>query len=74
MILVNYQNVLPEDFSVETVVIDSQNHTVDARIAEDLLAMISAGENEGLNFVIHTGYRSVAKQKELFEAGKTIKM
>ena len=71
MLLVNYTNILPEDFSVETVVIDSQNHTVDARIAEDLLAMISAGESEGLDFVIYTGYRSVSKQKELFEAGKT---
>ena len=42
MLLVNYTNVLPEDFSVETVVIDSENHTVDARIAEDLLAMMGA--------------------------------
>ena len=71
MLLVNYINVLPEDFSVETVVIDSQNHTVDARIAEDLLAMISAGESEGLDFTIYTAYRPISKQKELFEAGKT---
>ena len=45
MILVNAKNPLPEDFAVETVAIDDENHTVDSRIAEDLSAMISAGES-----------------------------
>lgn len=71
MILVNAQNPLSEDFSVETVSVDAKGHLVDARIAEDLLAMISAGESEGLDFVIHTAFRTYAKQKEFYEAGKT---
>ena len=71
MLLVNRENPLPEDFGVETVLIDNENHTVDSRIAEDLSAMISAGEAEGLNFIFYTAYRSVNKQRELFEAGKT---
>ncbi len=71
MILVNAKSPLPEDFAVETVAVDDENHTVDARIAADLSAMISSGESEGLKFVIYTAYRSAAKQKELFEAGKT---
>ena len=33
--------------------------------------MLSAGENEGLKFVIQTAYRTYAKQKEFFEAGTT---
>ena len=71
MLLVNRENPLPEDFSVETVVIDDQNHTVDARIAADLSALIAAGESEGLDFVFYTAFRSVSKQNELFAAGKT---
>ena len=71
MILVNAKNPLPEDFAVETAAIDDENHTVDSRIAEDLSAMISAGESEGLDFVIYTAFRSFEKQKEFFEAGKT---
>ena len=71
MILVNRQNLLPADFSVETVVIDEQNHTVDARIAADLSALIAAGESEGLDFVFYTAFRSIGKQNELFREGKT---
>lgn len=71
MILVNKENPLSEDFSIETVTVDAKGHTVDARIAEDLSAMISAGEAEGLDFVIQTAFRTYAKQKEFFEAGKT---
>ncbi|MBE6892540.1 MAG: D-alanyl-D-alanine carboxypeptidase family protein [Ruminococcaceae bacterium] len=71
MILVNKENPLSEDFSIEAVTVDAKGHTVDARIAEDLSAMISAGEAEGLDFVIQTAFRTYAKQKEFFEAGKT---
>ena len=71
MVLVNKENPLTEDFSIETAVVDERGHAVDARIFEDLSAMISAGENEGLKFVIQTAYRTYAKQKEFFEAGTT---
>lgn len=71
MILVNKENLLPEDFYVETIVIDNSGHAVDSRIVEDLSAMIAAGESEGLDFVFYTAFRSVEKQNELFAAGKT---
>ena len=71
MILVNKENPLTEDFSVETAAIDNEGHAVDARILDDLSAMLSAGENEGLDFVLYTAFRSVSKQNELFTAGKT---
>ncbi len=71
MILVNKENPLSEDFSVETAVVDGNGRVVDARIFADLSAMISAGESEGLDFVIQTAFRTYAKQKEFFEAGTT---
>ena len=71
MILVNAENPLSADFMPETVSVDGKGHLVDSRIAEDLLAMISAGESEGLDFVIHTAFRTYAKQKEFFDAGQT---
>ncbi len=71
MILVNKENPLSEDFSIETAVVDERGRVVDARIFDDLSAMISAGESEGLDFVIQTAFRTYAKQKEFFEAGTT---
>ena len=71
MLLVNRSNPLPENFSVETIAVDNAGHSVDARIAADLSALIAAGENEGLDFVIYTAFRSVNKQNELFSTGKT---
>jgi len=71
MLLVNKENLLPEDYAFNTAVIDNENHTVDERIAADLSAMIAAGEENGLRFVFYTAYRSVQRQNELFAAGKT---
>ncbi len=71
MILVNKENPLSEDFSIETTVVDERGHAVDSRIFADLSEMLSAGESEGLDFVIQTAFRTYAKQKEFFEAGTT---
>ena len=71
MILVNNENPLSEDFSVETTAVDGYGHLVDSRIFNDLSEMISAGESEGLDFVVQTAFRTYAKQKEFFDAGKT---
>ena len=71
MLLVNKENLLPEDYAFNTAVIDNENHTVDERIAADLSAMVAAGEENGLRFVFYTAYRSVQRQSELFAAGKT---
>ena len=53
MILVNKENALSEDFSIETTAVDGKGHLVDSRIFEDLSEMISAGESEGLDFVLY---------------------
>ncbi|MBQ7874193.1 MAG: M15 family metallopeptidase [Oscillospiraceae bacterium] len=71
MLLVNRENPLPEGFAVETAAIDNEGHAVDARIYDDLAAMIAAGENEGLDFIFYTAYRSVNRQRELYESGAT---
>ena len=71
MVLVNKEKPLTEDFSVETAAIDNEGHAVDARILDDLSAMLPAGESEGLDFVFYTAFRSVSKQNELFTAGQT---
>lgn len=71
MLLVNRENVLPEDYKINGAIIDHENHIVSELIYDDLSEMISAGTSEGLSFTFYTAYRTYEKQKELFEAGKT---
>lgn len=78
--LANVDNILPEDFSVELANID-KNRQFDKRAIGDLNHMMVAARNAGISdFWIQSSYRSIAKQKELFEnsiqkhikAGKTV--
>ncbi len=71
MVLVSKENPLPDDFSIETAAIDTNGHSIDARVYTDLMAMIEAGEAEGLDFIFYTAYRSVKRQGELYNAGQT---
>lgn len=71
MLLVNKENVLPEDFKITGAIIDQENHIVNELIYDDLSEMVAAGTSEGLRFTFYTAYRTYEKQKELFEAGKT---
>ncbi len=65
LILVNPKTYLPEDFSVELAAYnDSQS--VDARILDDLKAMVSAMKKEGLSPVICSSYRTMQKQITLY--------
>lgn len=66
--LVNAQNPLPEDFSVETVNIAGYDERpFDKRAAADLEAMLADAEAAGCKLYLVSGYRSVARQKALFQ-------
>jgi len=66
--LVNAANPLPEDFSVKTVNIEGyENRPFDARAATALEEMLADAEAAGNKLYLVSGYRSVARQKALFE-------
>ena len=71
MILVNRENSLPEDYSINFVIIDEASHTADERINFDLFDMLAAAEADGVQLAFYTAYRTVERQNELFAAGKT---
>ena len=65
--LANYENILPEDFKVEVADID-ETRQFDARAIEDLKQMINDMRKDGItNIWIQSAYRSVARQKELYD-------
>ena len=65
LILVNNQNVLAKDFTVD--LIGFENVRVDCRIAEPLQKMIDAAMDEGINISVCSGYRSVKEQDMLYD-------
>jgi D-alanyl-D-alanine carboxypeptidase len=66
LILANPWNTLPENFTVETKSF-SNGHSVDKRIFDDLEMMLDDARKEGLSPIICSSYRSLEKQKTLFE-------
>lgn len=66
MILVNGSNPLPEGYTADLTELTG-GEAVDSRIYDDLQAMMSAAEKEGLSPVICSSYRSLEKQTALFE-------
>lgn len=65
--LANYDNLLPEDFEVELANIDSTRQ-FDARAIKDLNNMINAMKKSGNTKIwCQSTYRSVKRQKELFD-------
>ncbi len=66
LLLVNNTHPLPEDYKV-TLSRIAGGQQVDARIKNDLEAMLSAMEEEGLQPFVCSAYRTLEKQKELFE-------
>lgn len=65
--LANYENLLPEDFTVEVANIDSTRQ-FDARAIGDLNDMLNAMKKYGItNIWVQSAYRSVARQKELYD-------
>lgn len=66
LILVNPWNKTPEGFTVELASYNA-SHSVDARILDDLRAMMDAMKSEGLSPIICSSYRTNAKQQSLFD-------
>lgn len=65
--LANYENILPEDFEVEVANID-EFRQFDARAIEDLNQMMNDMIKDGiLNIWVQSAYRSVERQKELYD-------
>lgn len=66
--LVNAQNPLPEGFSVETRSIKGyENRQFDARAADALEQMLHDAQQAGNQLYLVSAYRSVARQKALFQ-------
>lgn len=66
--LVNAANPLPDDFTVKTVDIEGyENRPFDARAATALEEMLADAEAAGNKLYLVSGYRTVARQKALFE-------
>ena len=65
--LANYENLLPEDFTVEVANIDDTRQ-FDARAIGELNDMMNAMKKAGItNIWIQSAYRSVTRQKELYD-------
>ena len=65
--LVNSENLLPADFEVELTDID-ETRQFDARAIDDLNKMMNAMRKSGItNVWVQSSYRSVARQKELYD-------
>lgn len=65
--LANYENILPEDFTVEVENIDELRQ-FDARAIKYLNQMMDDMRKDGItNVWIQSAYRSVARQKELYD-------
>lgn len=69
LLLVNSVSPLASDFDVELEVI-TDNYRVDARIAESLRKMFNKAREDGIELMICSAYRPIAKQEELFEKQK----
>lgn len=63
--LVNSQNALPEDYSMELTQLIN-NQSIDSRCYPDLQEMMDDCRSAGLNPLICSSYRTAAKQKSLF--------
>lgn len=66
LILVNAQHALPADFSVELADVGS-GHSVDARVAAALQAMLDDCRAAGLHPLICSSYRTQQTQQSLFD-------
>lgn len=65
--LANFENILPEDFTVEVANID-ETRQFDARALPYLKQMINDMQKDGVKDVwVQSAYRSVERQKELYD-------
>lgn len=67
LLLVNWENPLPEDFSIPRLTQLVNGHAIDSRAYPDLQRMMDAARAAGLQPTICSSYRTWDKQEELFE-------
>lgn len=65
LILVNEDYAMKKDYVPELQTIQD-GYQVDKRIAKALISMLDAAEEDGMNIVICSAYRSVDRQKQVF--------
>ena len=65
LVLINKQNSIPEDYTFQLGTIRGSMQC-DKRILEDLLAMLEAAEEDGVNLTICSPYRDLEYQQMLF--------
>lgn len=66
LVLINKQHPIPEDYEFTLGTIKGAMKC-DERILEDLLAMLQAAKNDGVNLVICSPYRDLNRQEVLFD-------
>ena len=67
LILVNYENALPEDFNIELSDID-KTRKFDSRAIDNLKQMLQAMKDEGISDIwVQSSYRSIDYQQKLFD-------
>lgn len=74
LILVNKDNPLPEDYEVNVKWLNNGKQCVASEIYNDLRDMLTDGTNEGLIFVVSSGYRSEEYQSELLDEAIQVNM
>lgn len=67
LLLVNWENPLPEEFEIPKLTQLKNGHAIDSRAYPALQAMMDAARAEGLQPLICSSYRTWDKQEELFE-------
>ena len=66
LLLANVDNPLPQDFTVETEVVQNC-FEMDARVAQTMRDMIDAAAKDGVDLLVCSAYRSIEKQQTLFD-------
>lgn len=66
LVLVNESHPLPEEYDVRLVSLRN-GLQVDERISDPLIRMLEAAKAEGLTPIVSSAYRSIGRQRELFD-------
>lgn len=66
LLLANVDNPLPQDFTVETEVVQN-SFEMDAHVAQTMRDMIDAAAKDGVDLLVCSAYRSIEKQQTLFD-------